>query len=682
MADSQTAPVFIFPDLPVIISNGDDSHRGDLADFGFSAYIDTIAGLIANKKNKTPLVIGVYGKWGSGKTTLMQSIADELKGNEKYKAEPYRTCRPVWFQAWKYKEEDEILAALLEQIFNTMAQEDFFTRCRGKIEEVISSLKPGKTLAELLKKVTAADVSGFFQEVGYRKKLGFYDEFEAFFKRLIWTYLSWRPQNNTFEAYDDAKGVLVIFIDDLDRCPKGRIVNVLETIKLFMDIPGCVFVIGADNEIIFRALEETYKENAERFMDKIVQVTFNLPRIPDNGFAPYLKSILKEAGLKEDKPLESFLPLLLPVLDNNPRNFKRFLNDLNLQKGLISHKALEVASQDLLFWNLIEKRFRPFYLALRRDGGHRDLAAVHKILDTAKEKEIALDAIETQGSEIPIPDSVAGFIKDRRLIELVDRFRPGKEGLERLVTLTGIVEAPKKADNTGKTRADETNRRVLIPAGNFIYQEGEKRTFEYDYELHIYPVTNHQYERFIHAGGYQTRKFWSKEGWRWREKGNCENPDYWGRDDYNDPEQPVVGVSWYEAEAYARWLTGFKDDGHTYRLPKEEEWERAARGDQGNIYPWGNEFDKDRCNSKESSIGKPTRVNLYPNGISSYGCYDMAGNVWEWTSSKFDEISKWYAFRGGSFGTVADFCRCDSRSTYGPDYAGYTIGFRCARVKL
>ncbi len=665
-------PVYIIPDSPV----------SERADFGFSAYIDTIADLIAYGKNKTPLVIGVYGKWGSGKTTLMRSIEHQLTTKTAYQKPPFRNCRPVWFQAWKYKAEDEILAALLEQIFATMARDDFFTRCRAQIETLVSSLNPGKALRALIKNITAADVSGFFQEMDYKQKLGFYDEFEAFFKRLIWTYLSGRPQIQSSETYDDSKGILTIFIDDLDRCPRNRIVGVLETVKLFMDIPGCVFIIGADNEIIIQALESTYHQNADRFMDKIVQVTFNLPRIPDEDFAPHLDKILSETGQDEDPYLKEYLPILLPVLGNNPRAFKRFLNDLSLQKGLITHKELEVTPKHLLLFNLFEKGFRAFYLVLRADGGHRALDAVHKILDTAKQKEVPLESIGTEGIGIPVPDSVAQFIKDLRLLDLIDRFRPGKQGLERLVTLTGIVKSPKKEAAKSKSAPGETHKRVLIPAGTFIYQDGEKRSIDYDYEMDIYPVTNEQFERFIADGGYSNKDFWSDEGWKQREKDNWENPWLWKDPDYNTPEQPVVGVSWYEAEAYGKWLTGFKSDGYTYRLPSEEEWERVARGDEGNIYPWGNYFSEDRCNGEKSGIGKPNRVSVYPNGVSPYGCYDMAGNVWEWTSSFYDKDLGAYVLRGGAFTSGADGCRCTARFNNGPVFRNGGVGFRCARIKL
>src|SRR5579859_2018270 len=97
------------------------------------------------------------------------------------------------------------------------------------------------------------------------------------------------------------------------------------------------------------------------------------------------------------------------------------------------------------------------------------------------------------------------------------------------------------------------------------------------------------------------------------------------------PDRPVVNVSFYDALAFVTWLRNVTDQ--PWRLPTEAEWEKAARGTDGRIYPWGNTFDAARCNCSDSSIGTTSPVGSYPTGGSPYHAHDMAGNVWEWVSS-------------------------------------------------
>ena len=159
-------------------------------------------------------------------------------------------------------------------------------------------------------------------------------------------------------------------------------------------------------------------------------------------------------------------------------------------------------------------------------------------------------------------------------------------------------------------------------------------------------------------------------GKAWREKNRITLPKYWNDKDWNQPEHPVVGVSHYEAEAYATWADK--------RLPAEEEWERAARGTDGRQYPWGDEFDPEKCNTAESKINKTTRVTRYPNGISPTGCYDMAGNVWEWSASWYDDKKELRVLRGGSWSDDRDYARCAYRVRFSPYLRNYSIGFGCA----
>jgi len=219
---------------------------------------------------------------------------------------------------------------------------------------------------------------------------------------------------------------------------------------------------------------------------------------------------------------------------------------------------------------------------------------------------------------------------------------------------------------------------VYVPPGPFVMgAEGEKggtRIARLEEGLFIghYPVTNAQYRRFVEAGGYEERAYWSDEGWRVKRKNKWTEPRYWRDSKWNQPDQPVVGVSWYEAEAYARWAGG--------RLPSEIEWEKAARGIDGREYPWGDGFDPSRCNIDESGIGKTTPVGKYsPRGDSPYDAADMAGNVWEWCADWYDEDKTFKVLRGGSWNYTQWDALCPYRYRGYPHYWYGSRGFRVSR---
>ncbi len=167
---------------------------------------------------------------------------------------------------------------------------------------------------------------------------------------------------------------------------------------------------------------------------------------------------------------------------------------------------------------------------------------------------------------------------------------------------------------------------IHIPAGEFLMgsdpdkdkyarddEQPQHTVYLPEYYIAKTPVTNAQYAAFVEATGHG-------------------EPSHWPGDKppTNKADHPVVGVSWHDAMAYCRWLG--EATGKAYRLPSEAEWENAARGTDGRIYPWGNEWNTRRCNVREEGPSDTTPVEMYsPQGDSPYGCVDMAGNVWEWT---------------------------------------------------
>lgn len=231
-----------------------------------------------------------------------------------------------------------------------------------------------------------------------------------------------------------------------------------------------------------------------------------------------------------------------------------------------------------------------------------------------------------------------------------------------------------------------------------------------DYWIDNTPVTNSDYLDFINDGGYTNFKFWLDDGWQWVSREKIEAPMYWQRDESgswykldfkgkrfieNFPNEPVTHVSFFEADAYARWAGK--------RLPTEAEWEKAASFDEDKnekrFYPWSEENKIENpndfnCNLLESKIWGTTDVFTYPNGKSFYGCFDMLGNTWEWTASEFvaypgfksgfqEYNDKWFSnqkvLRGGSFATP----RLSTRNTYRNFFKAHErwliSGFRCVK---
>jgi formylglycine-generating enzyme required for sulfatase activity len=198
------------------------------------------------------------------------------------------------------------------------------------------------------------------------------------------------------------------------------------------------------------------------------------------------------------------------------------------------------------------------------------------------------------------------------------------------------------------------------------------------------PVTNAQFRPFVKGDGYTNRNYWTDEGWTWRTQHKRTQPFYWDNKKWNGDAQPVTGISWYEAMAYCRWLSA--QTGENYRLPSEAEWEKAARGPDGRIYPWGNQApDQTRANFNKA-VGHTTPVDRYPAGASPYGVLDMVGNVWEWTRSVYQDYpyepndgredvsspaGKVFTLRGGSYGINETYVRCAARLRLLPHIIGY-----------
>lgn len=203
---------------------------------------------------------------------------------------------------------------------------------------------------------------------------------------------------------------------------------------------------------------------------------------------------------------------------------------------------------------------------------------------------------------------------------------------------------------------------ALVAEGDFIMgsnigeqdERPEKKVFLKAFYMDRFEVTNQAYRKFVAETKHREPKNWAVYGYREEEK-----------------DMPAIFVDYNDALEYCKWASK--------RLPTEEEWEKAARGVDGRTYPWGNEFDSSRANTSLSGMVGTIKVGVYENGKSPYGIYDMAGNVWEWTSSNYDEERK--VVRGGSWGLSHRFARTFTRTGYKPTARINNLGFRCAKDK-
>lgn len=228
--------------------------------------------------------------------------------------------------------------------------------------------------------------------------------------------------------------------------------------------------------------------------------------------------------------------------------------------------------------------------------------------------------------------------------------------------------------------------------GHFHREQPQHTVTLASYYIGKYPVTVREYRAFVVAGGYRIARTWTEAGWAWRESTGRVQPAFWGEEKWSgDDRLPVVGVCWYEASAYCQWLR--EETGKCYRLPAEAEWEKAARGTDARLYPWGDEFEAWRCNTRASGLNRTVAVGQYsPAGESPYGCVGMGGNASEWTLSEYrsypyagedgrneEEGTGERVIRGGAWYKPALRARTVARGRNEPFFSDNDVGFRCMR---
>lgn len=314
--------------------------------------------------SETPTTIGIFGKWGSGKSSLMMMMDELLKD---------KNVHTIWFNAWKYDKEDALWRSLILRIMEGLdAKDSEIEEIRRKLYTAISTEEMGKTQinwTEIGKTVTKegikaaatvafplAGVGAIFANLG--KSILNTNSIDEISKAVTRQAIK-RNQDriSSIEQFDKLyldlvkkllgkKERLIVFIDDLDRCTPLQALLVIEALKAFLGAEKCVYFVACDPRLIRKGFEQKYgsisQEDVSDYLEKIIQINFEMPPLR----ADDVEKFLTKLGATSETT--SITPLLLRGLDGNPRKLKRFLNNLEIQSQLVSLRGLEIEKAVLI----------------------------------------------------------------------------------------------------------------------------------------------------------------------------------------------------------------------------------------------------------------------------------------------------------------------------------------------
>lgn len=687
--------------------------------FGYDDYANTILGMITDARFPSPFTFGIFGEWGSGKTSLMHMI-EALLG--KY---PDKLVS-VWFNPWRYEKEKHLIVPFLKTIQYSLTNhitsstslslesKGKFEKWKDRVANAIRALVYGIQGEFDLKfaKLSLDVAKAVDREEELKKQTKEYQELEKYSSMYhdILGFLKEIPEEKTGDMR------VVVFIDDLDRCLPEKAIEMLESIKLFLDIPGYIFFIGVDNKVVEKGVKVKYKgyvidekvsgeskgeDKGEHglpitptdYLEKMIQLPIYLPPIEKSRVDSYIRTLIGK-----HKDLLPYLDIIELGLKRNPRTYKRFINTLAFHKRLAKEKGLleqdkpaadgsdtqgtkkeepkiKMKIELLIKWTLLNFAYRDLVEAMKtRKLLLTEIQDFIGRMEKEREKIVSKSLDEKSLSKMEVPEHIKRWVMDDKLKHILrkDTARGdtgfSKDNVDQYLQMGefSFVAASTISSEAKGPTSTVVGKMVRIPKGEFLYGEGkEKRNIDKDYEIGAYPVTNGEYKEFLD------------------ENQEYLIPDNWNKKERTFPERkerhPVVSVSFEDALKYCEWKTKKKGlQGRQYRLPTEVEWEKAARGTDGRVYPWGDEFDKEKCNSSESGINDTTPVDKYPDGVSPYGCNDMAGNVWKWVDSWYEEKVRRVLRSGSWVDGDQERVRASNRDRLVPAGRVSNIGFRVA----
>jgi HEAT repeat protein len=417
---------------------------------GFPPYVDSLYSAIISP-GITPFTIGIYGKWGTGKTSLMKMLQKRL--------DEQKNMKTIWFNAWKFEKEKDIWIALIQTLLNEIEVRD-----ESKIEEskrIIRKLRYGINWIKMAGFVTSIaiqrpDFDKLSQalDLNLKERIESIYDFEVEFEKLV--------RLSCVER-------LVIFIDDLDRCKEQATLSILEAVKLFLFSKKCVYILGLDHEKICETIAKKFpKEVAEEFLDKIVQLPFFIPRTRSENMRKFLRFLFlsqylhnlqnermlveRVFSLREDEfdlgvsrnnlldlnrgQMDEYRDILeqqtiiIDENDSNPRKIKRFLNAFLMRRYMKENLNIALKNEYIIKFLLLQLNYRDFHNDLER---YPSLLERIQSLSSLEEKE--------RREELEKSDLLKKHFGNKKLRSFLERMEFGNQDPRPYLLLseTGIL---------------------------------------------------------------------------------------------------------------------------------------------------------------------------------------------------------------------------------------------------
>ncbi len=338
----------------------------------FAALAKTISTIV---KNSTPhFTIGIYGEWGTGKTTLMKAIEKKLVGDEEFQKE--QKILPIWFNAWKYEHEDNPASIfLLRTIAYAMENHEKFYPVSQLIFKGLTLF--GKNLVQELSKMIISKQSetdpSLDEKLKYVHRLYrdsvFFDGLERIKNEM----------KRIREADHDKEYRVVIFIDDLDRCSPSKALEVLESMKLFLDIEGFVFIMGLNYKTVTTLISYAYQTTGvqgEDYIKKIIQIPIKIPTWSHENMIDLIETkIVPNLNEEYTRFLRQNSAMIAKVVEYNPRQLKRFLNNVIIAFETFANKrdSPQITFNEIFLVKILRSEWPDFYKEFVHNIAFREL---------------------------------------------------------------------------------------------------------------------------------------------------------------------------------------------------------------------------------------------------------------------------------------------------------------------